>query len=32
MTDAVKVAVEAALKAGKIQTEHAGKIKNISVL
>ena len=30
MTDAVKVAVEAALTAGKIQTEHADKIKNIS--
>ena len=30
MTDAVKVAVEAALAAGRIQIEHADKIQNIS--
>ena len=30
MTSVVKVAVEAALAAGRIQTEHSGKIQNIS--
>ena len=30
MTSVVKVAVEAALAAGKIQTEHVGKIQNIT--
>jgi fructose-1,6-bisphosphatase/inositol monophosphatase family enzyme len=30
MTNVVKVAVEASLAAGKIQTEHADKIQNIT--